>query len=131
MPTHNPHRKNYSFKYPRPSPSASIPSGITNVYGVNAISFHPTFKNIFSTAGSDGSFHFWDRDAHTRTKLFESVGQAISATAFSGDGNCFAYSVGYDWSKGFAFDKEGGGNWVMLHRVGHDEVAPARTLRRK
>lgn len=45
---------NFSFKCHRETPSA----GIANVYSVNDISFHPTF-GTFSTAGSDGTFHFW------------------------------------------------------------------------
>lgn len=45
---------NFSFKCHRETPS----TGIANVYSVNDISFHPTF-GTFSTAGSDGTFHFW------------------------------------------------------------------------
>lgn len=45
---------NFSFKCHRENPS----TGIANVYSVNDISFHPTF-GTFSTAGSDGTFHFW------------------------------------------------------------------------
>lgn len=47
---------NFSFKCHRESPPGQ--SSATNVYSVNAISFHPTF-GTFSTAGSDGTFHFW------------------------------------------------------------------------
>ena len=41
--------KNFSFKCHRDG---------SNVYAVNAISFHPTY-GTFSTAGSDGTMNFW------------------------------------------------------------------------
>ena len=47
---------NFSFKCHRETPPSQ--TSITNVFSVNAISFHPTF-GTFSTAGSDGTFHFW------------------------------------------------------------------------
>lgn len=46
---------NFSFKCHRETPAGS-PN--VNVFSVNAISFHPTY-GTFSTAGSDGTFHFW------------------------------------------------------------------------
>jgi mRNA export factor len=48
---------NFSFKCHRETPAGNT-SNATNVYSVNAISFHPTY-GTFSTAGSDGTFHFW------------------------------------------------------------------------
>lgn len=47
---------NFSFKCHRETPTGV--SNITNVFCLNAISFHPTY-GTFSTAGSDGTFHFW------------------------------------------------------------------------
>ena len=47
---------NFSFKCHRENPPNT--RDITNVFSVNAISFHPTY-GTFSTAGSDGTFHFW------------------------------------------------------------------------
>jgi mRNA export factor len=46
---------NFSFKCHRDTASGT-PN--TSVFSVNAISFHPTY-GTFSTAGSDGTFHFW------------------------------------------------------------------------
>ena len=37
------------------------------VYSVNDINFHPV-HGTFTTAGSDGSFAFWDKDARSRLK---------------------------------------------------------------
>ena len=39
----------------------------TLVYSVNDITFHPV-HGTFSTAGSDGTVNFWDKDARTRLK---------------------------------------------------------------
>ncbi|KAJ8112513.1 hypothetical protein OPT61_g5145 [Boeremia exigua] len=75
----------------------------------------------FSTAGADGTFHFWDKDAKHRLKGYPEVGGAITATAFSRNGDIFAYAVSYDWSKGY------GGNTpqypikIKLHPVIGDE----------
>ncbi|CAD0056010.1 unnamed protein product [Aureobasidium pullulans] len=76
----------------------------SNVYSVNSISFHPV-HGTFSTAGSDGTFHFWDKDAKHRLKGYPEVGGSISCTDFSHDGNIFAYAV-------------------MLHPVIGDECKP-------
>ena len=48
---------NFSFRCHRDTPTTNQRDPI-NVYSVNAISFHPQ-HGTFSTAGSDGSFHFW------------------------------------------------------------------------
>ncbi|KAJ1547692.1 hypothetical protein HK096_001127, partial [Nowakowskiella sp. JEL0078] len=80
---------NFSFKCHRDD---------KNVYAVNAISFHPGYST-FSTAGADGTFNFWDKDSKQRLKSFNNIGQPISATAFSRNGQIFAYAGSYDWSK--------------------------------
>ncbi|KAL8635197.1 MAG: hypothetical protein Q9228_007288 [Teloschistes exilis] len=125
---------NFSFKCHR-SPVAPAGTGTgastasaasnnnTNVYSVNAISFHPQ-HGTFSTAGSDGTFHFWDKDAKHRLKGYPEVGGTISATDFNRTGGIFAYSVSYDWSKGYAANVAGGVNKVMLHAVVGDECKP-------
>ena len=92
------------------------------VHAVNAISSYPT-NNVFSTAGSDGTFHFWDRDLKHRMKGFPSVGGAITATDFSKDGALFAYALGYDWSKGYAWNSPEIPSKVVLHEV-KDECQP-------
>jgi mRNA export factor len=65
---------------------------------VNAISFHP-LHGTFSTAGSDGTFNFWDKDSKQRLKGFSNIGSPISATTFNRNGTFFAYAASYDWSK--------------------------------
>jgi mRNA export factor len=53
--------KNFSFKCHRDTAN--------NVFAVNAISFHPQY-GTFSTAGSDGTFNFWDKDSKQRLYVF-------------------------------------------------------------
>lgn len=114
---------NFSFKCHRDTPSSGPNRDVSSVYAVNSISFHPQ-HGTFSTAGSDGTFHFWDKDAKHRLKGFPSVGGTISATGFSRNGNIFAYAVSYDWSRGYAAHTQQTPNKVMLHPVAPEEVKP-------
>jgi len=112
---------NFSFKCHR----QNVPNqrDTSNVYSVNAINFHPQ-TGTFSTAGSDGTFHFWDKDAKHRLKGYPEVGGTISATAFNKTGSIFAYAVSYDWSKGYAHNTPQLPNKIMLHPVQGDECKP-------
>ena len=112
---------NFSFKCHRQTSPTS--RDVSNVYSVNAISFHPV-HGTFSTAGSDGTFHFWDKDAKNRLKGYPEVGGTISTTAFSRTGDIFAYAVSYDWSKGYNHNTPQLPNKVMLHPVQGDECKP-------
>ena len=102
---------------------------VTNVYAVNAISFHPQYGTN-STAGSDGTFHFWDKDAKQRLKGFAAAGGTITSTAFSRQGTIFAYAVSYDWSQGFQRNTLQTANKVMLHPVLEEEVKPRPKTKR-
>lgn len=110
---------NFSFKCHRDPPQGNV----TNVYSVNDISFHPQ-HGTFSTAGSDGTFHFWDKDAKHRLKGYPSVGGSIVATTFNANGNIFAYAVGYDWSKGHQGNQQNYPNKIMLHPIQGEECKP-------
>ncbi len=112
---------NFSFKCHR-QPNTTD-RNTSNVFSVNAISFHPQ-HGTFSTAGSDGTFHFWDKDAKHRLKGYPEVGGTISATDFSRNGNIFAYAVSYDWSKGYGGNAQQYPNKIMLHPVQADECKP-------
>ncbi|KAF2636062.1 WD40 repeat-like protein [Massarina eburnea CBS 473.64] len=112
---------NFSFKCHRQQDPTS--RDIAKVYSVNAISFHP-HHGTFSTAGSDGTFHFWDKDAKHRLKGYPDVGGSITATGFSRDGNIFAYAISYDWSKGYAANNQTYPIKLKLHPVAGDECKP-------
>ncbi|KND01555.1 uncharacterized protein SPPG_03356 [Spizellomyces punctatus DAOM BR117] len=93
------------------------------VYSLNAISFHPTF-GTFSTAGSDGTINFWDKESKQRLKAFPSVGFPITSTAFNADGSIFAYSIGYDWHKGYQEHRPGSKVAIMLQSVNPNDIKP-------
>jgi len=114
---------NFSFKCHREQPSTGPNKDLSMVYSVNAISFHP-IHGTFSTAGSDGTFHFWDGNAKHRLKGYPAVGGPITSTAFNRQGTVFAYAVSYDWSQGFQKNTQQTVNKVMLHGVVQDEVKP-------
>ena len=114
---------NFSFKCHRESPQSGPNKDVSNVYSINAISFHPQ-HGTFSTAGSDGTFHFWDGNAKHRLKGYQSVGTPITATDFNRQGTIFAYAMSYDWSQGFQKNTPQQPLKVMLHQVIPDEVKP-------
>ncbi|KAL2073727.1 hypothetical protein VTL71DRAFT_11053 [Oculimacula yallundae] len=117
---------NFSFKCHRDPPQANM----TNVYSVNAISYHPV-HGTFSTAGSDGTFHFWDGVAKHRLKGYPATGGTISATAFDAKGDIFAYAVSYDWSKGYATNTPQYPNKIMMHPVGPEECKPRPSVKKR
>ncbi|KAJ4159966.1 uncharacterized protein LMH87_007901 [Akanthomyces muscarius] len=117
---------NFSFKCHRDP----VVNNSVSVHAVNAISFHPV-HGTFSTAGSDGTFHFWDKDAKHRLKGYPNVGGSITATTFNKSGTIFAYAVGYDWSKGYQHNTQNYPIKVMLHPVNNDECRPRPSTKKR
>ncbi|CDK24643.1 unnamed protein product [Kuraishia capsulata CBS 1993] len=114
------HKKNgFSFKCQRHPNTTN--STQTMAYSVNAINFHPVY-GTFSTAGSDGSFCFWDKDARQRLKSYPSLRSSIPVTAFNRSGTIFAYALSYDWSKGHEFNRPDYPNVIRLHAVKEEEI---------
>lgn len=72
----------------------------SQIFAINSIDFHPIY-NTFATTGSDGLFHFWDKDAKQRLRQFKKMPLPITCSRFNPSGNIFAYSVSYDWSQGY------------------------------
>ncbi|KAI7850467.1 WD40-repeat-containing domain protein [Circinella umbellata] len=117
--------KNFSFKCHRDEQK--------NVFSVNDISFHPIY-GTFSTAGSDGTVSFWDKDSKQRLKPFSNVQGTIPCTTFNRNGTIFAYAVSYDWSKGYKFatpsTPTNNPNKIYLHAVRDEDVKPRGTKKR-
>jgi len=111
--------QNFSFKCHRKDLPGT--KDASQVYAVNDISFH-LGQGTFSTAGSDGTFTYWDKDARSRLKSFDTGSHPISATAFNASGSAFAYAISYDWSKGHSGNVSGHPNKIMLHPVKEEEV---------
>ncbi|KAF8626414.1 hypothetical protein AX17_006581 [Amanita inopinata Kibby_2008] len=111
---------NFSFKCHRRDSTPNAKDQAL-VFAVNDISFHPV-HGTFSTCGSDGTIHFWDKDARTRLKTFDPAPGPITTTAFNRNGTVFAYAVSYDWSKGHSGMTPGMPNKIMLHACKDEEV---------
>ncbi|OAA66626.1 nuclear pore complex protein [Niveomyces insectorum RCEF 264] len=119
---------NFSFRCHREPPPPG--STVTHVYAVNDISFNPV-HGTFSTAGSDGTFHFWDKDAKHRLKGYPSVGGSITTAKFNRDGKVFVYAVSYDWSKGYQGNSPQYPTKIMLHPVLADECKPRPAVKKR
>eukprot|EP00126_Sphaerothecum_destruens_P005400 Sdes_comp18747_c0_seq1m9112 len=105
--------KNFSFKCHREN---------NDIYAVNSIVFHPVY-GTFATAGSDGTFNFWDKDSKQRLKAFSKSSNSISCSTFNHDGTIYAYAVSYDWSKGHAsYNPSTDRNSIFLHAVQDAEI---------
>lgn len=93
------------------------------VYSVNSIAFHK--YGTFATAGSDGNFHFWDKDSRQRLKAFDlKQGNTIPVCKFSPDGGLFGYAMSYDWSQGVEHANPQATNNIFVHTVLDDEIKP-------
>lgn len=112
--------KNFAFKCHREN---------NDIYAVNSISFHPGF-GTFATAGADGIYTFWDKDAKQRLKQFSKMNNPITASAFSvanvaggmPAGSLYAYAVGYDWSKGVEHFDKSKPSAIYIHHAKDEEI---------
>jgi len=96
----------------------------TDLYAVNNIAFHPTY-GTFATAGSDGTYNFWDKDSKQRLKQFAKGPQPIPCASFNYDGSIYAYASSYDWSKGAdTYNPSTSKNSILLHSVSDLEIKP-------
>uniref|UniRef100_A0A7E4WDY3 WD_REPEATS_REGION domain-containing protein n=1 Tax=Panagrellus redivivus TaxID=6233 RepID=A0A7E4WDY3_PANRE len=109
-------KDNFTFKCHR---STELVNGFQEIYPVNDLCFHPT-HNTLVTAGADGRFSYWDKDARTKLKSSELHQMPLTATAIHGSGNVFAYAIGYDWSRGHASYVAGQGTKIYLLPCGED-----------
>lgn len=95
----------------------------TDLYSVNSISFHPL--NTFATAGSDGTFNFWDKDLKQRLKPFPKTTGPIPAATFNNDGTLYAYAASYDWHKGVEhYNNTTAKHSIYIHPVVSAEITP-------
>lgn len=112
-------KENFAFKCHR---------DLTYACAVNSVHFHP-HHNTFATAGSDGTFVFWDKDAKSRLKNFPRIPSRgpITSAQFSADGSMFAYAQSYDYAKGHneALENQTRDcvriHWTFLGQPGSDE----------
>jgi len=96
--------RNYSFKCHR---------RLDKVFPVNCLDFHPVHKT-FLTAGSDGTFAYWEKDERKNLRKFDPLNAPITAARFSMDGTMMAYAAGYDWYKGHKHQHVGQSSKLFL-----------------
>ncbi|XP_022153448.1 protein RAE1-like [Momordica charantia] len=108
--------KNFTFRCHREG---------SEIYSVNSLNFHPVSASHIATAGSDGAFHFWDKDNKKRLKSSLRCSQPITWSTFNQDGSIFAYAVCYDWSKGAEnYNPATAKTYIYLHLPQESEVKP-------
>ncbi|KAL1962612.1 hypothetical protein VTN77DRAFT_9326 [Rasamsonia byssochlamydoides] len=118
-------KRNYELKCYRQDVEELTPIGRMDRYALNAISCHPRYRTVFSTACSDGTFMLWDYKTKKRVRSFPTVKGAILATAFNKDGSLFAYAVSQERSGGKGQQgRSEETHKVMLHEMSDDEIHP-------
>ncbi|KAI0014169.1 WD40 repeat-like protein [Xylariaceae sp. FL0662B] len=113
---------NFTFRCHRDEPDKKK---VTKVWGVNDIQFHPVHQTVFTTAGSDGSFAFWDSGLKIKLRSYPPAGNAITTARFNRDGKFFAYAVGYDWSMGYSKNSPQIQTKLVLHPVSEFDTTRA------
>ncbi|EDO18047.1 hypothetical protein Kpol_1045p33 [Vanderwaltozyma polyspora DSM 70294] len=96
-------------------------SSQASVYAVNSISFHPGY-GTFVSAGSDGSFHFWDKNQRHRLKGYPAQNGSIPICNFNRQGSLLAYAISYDWSRGYTGNRQDYPNVIRIHPTTDAEV---------
>lgn len=80
------------------------------------MAWSPGHKDVFATAGSDGTFSIWDVLNRNRLRSFPKVSSPVTAVSFTRDGMGMAYAMGYDWAKGYQHHKAGAETKIVMHR---------------
>lgn len=106
-------RKNFAFKCHRLD---------NNIYSINCVVFNN--RGTFATCGADGSIAFWDKDAQHRLKQFSANNNPVTAADFNPNSTVFGYAVGYDWGRGYKYDRRNKTNAIFLHWTEDKEVNP-------
>ena len=107
--------KNFAFKCHRKK---------QNVYGVNTLKFHDKL-GTFGSGGGDGTIYFWDKDEKQKLKEFKQMNLPITDIDFNYNGQLFAYSISYDWSKGIEyFQPKSQKPNIFIHKLQLNEIQP-------
>ncbi|CAJ1950580.1 unnamed protein product [Cylindrotheca closterium] len=97
----------------------------SDVFAVNAIAFANRYST-FATCGADGGVSFWNKDLKQKVKEFKPIQRSISCATFNTQGNLFAYSSSYDWSKGCGHYAQGSPNEIYVHYTPDSELKPRK-----
>lgn len=88
-----------------------------DIYAVSVLDFYK--NNALLTAGSDGTFCFWDIQNKSRLGAYElHKGKSpITCGKFTPSGNMLFYALSYDWSKGAAGLDKTFPNSIHMHPI--------------
>ncbi|OLQ16480.1 WD domain G-beta repeat family protein [Cryptosporidium hominis] len=111
--------KNFPFRCHRVTSSSP-----DIAYSINSIDFHLQY-GTFATGGSDGAIAFWDKDNKSRLTIMKTMPAPVTDIKFSPSGKLLAYSLSYDWSKGYDNTAINNScNKVLLHVMNDEHVCP-------
>lgn len=110
-----PNMKSFAFKCHRVD---------SDVYSVNVVDFYKT--NVLLTAGSDGTFSFWNKDVKLRINMYEQykLKSPITCAKFTPIGDMMFYALSYDWSKGVSgiTSPSQYPNTIIMHPIADQEM---------
>lgn len=104
------------------------------IWPVHCACFYPAPNSgVFATGSGGGSCYFWNKDEKSKLKSFTGLNEeGLTACDFSNDGKIFAYSVGYDWSKGAdSFNPSAMTPKIYLHAVVESDLTNKRRSSRR
>jgi len=108
-------RRKYAFKCHR-----EIIDGISHVYPVNALSFHPKF-GTFASGGGDGNVYIWDGFNKKRLRKFTKYPTTISSLSFNSEGSLLAVASSYTFEEG---EKDHPPDSIYIRSITDNEVKP-------
>eukprot|EP00833_Pecoramyces_ruminatium_P012964 jgi/Orpsp1_1/1186996/evm.model.d7180000054729.1 len=108
-------RRKYAFKCHR-----EIIDGVSHVYPVNALSFHPKF-GTFASGGGDGNVYIWDGFNKKRLRKFTKYPTTISSLSFNSEGSLLAVASSYTFEEG---EKDHPPDTIYIRSITDSEVKP-------
>lgn len=108
-------KRKYAFKCHR-----EVINGVSHVYPVNALSFHPRF-GTFASGGGDGIVNIWDGFNKKRLRQFAKYPTTISSLSFNSDGNLLAIASSYTFEEG---EKDHPPDTIYIRSINDNEARP-------
>lgn len=127
----------YAFKCHR----TPLQSGVTTIYPVNAIAFHPRYvfnhkiaflTNIkslgtFATGGCDGIVNIWDGKNKKRIYHMQKFPTSVASLSFNSDGSLLAVASSYTFELG---EKEHPADEIYIRKVNDSDFKPKQVAKK-